>query len=157
MAGKSDIRYINHYISGTAAPNLAPQPERRKKTRLPKPRAQVRQELVLQVDPVAIFGIAVAAVMLVLMAVGVNRLFERQAEVSVSTQYLEQLKAENLELKDTYAAGYDLEEIKEIVTAIGMVPKDEIPREEIHVVIPQPQREPSRWENFWSFVTGLFA
>ena len=69
----------------------------------------------------------------------------------------EQLKAENLELKDTYAAGYDLEEIKEIVTAIGMVPKDEIPREEIHVVIPQPQREPSRWENFWSFVTGLFA
>ena len=69
----------------------------------------------LQVDPVAIFGIAVAAVMLVLMAVGVNRLFERQAEVSVSTQYLEQLKAENLELKDTYAAGYDLEEIKEIV------------------------------------------
>ena len=157
MARKNDIRYINHYIAGTAAPNFTPQPERRKNPLLPKPRARDNRELVLQLDPVAIAGIAVAAVLFILMSVGVNRLYERQAEVSVSVQYLEQLKAENLQLKDTYTAGYDLKEIEEIANAMGMVPKDELVREEIHVAIPQAPKEPSRWENFWSFVTGLFA
>lgn len=157
MAGKPDVRYINYYISGTAAPNLAPQPVRQKKPRLPKPRAREDRELVLQLDPVAIAGIVVAVVLLVMMAVGLSRLYTRQAELSVSTQYLEQLKTENQQLKDTYAAGYDLEEIEKLAAAIGMVPKEELPQVQIQVVVPRPQQEPTRWESFWSFLTGLFA
>ena len=157
MANKPDIRYINYYISGTAAPNLAPRPTRQKKPQLPKPRVREDRELLLQIDPFAIAGIVVAAVLLVLMCVGVTRLYAQKAEVSANVQYLEKLQTENVQLQDTYAAGYNLEEIEKIALALGMVPKDSLVREEIQVTVPAPQQEPTRWENFWSFVTGLFA
>lgn len=157
MARKPDIRYINQYISGTAAPNLVPQPVRRKKIQLPKPRVRENRELLLQVDPFAIAGIVVAAILLVLMFVGVTRLYAQRAEVSASAQYLEKLQTENVQLKDTYTAGYDLEEIERIALALGMVPKDTLIQDHIHVKVPAPVQEPTRWENFWNFVTGLFA
>ena len=157
MANKPEIRYINHYISGTAAPKLVPQPTRQKKPRLPKPQTRGNHELLLQVDPVAIAGIIVAVVLLVLMTVGVSRLYERRAEVSASAKYLELLQAENVQLKDTYTAGYDLEEIEKLALTLGMVPKDTLVQEQIQVTLPRPVQQPSRWENFWSFVTGLFA
>lgn len=157
MANKPEVRYINHYISGTAAPKLVPQPVRQKKPRLPKPKAQENRELLLQVDPVAIVGILVAAVMLVLMVVGVSRLYDLRAQVNISAGYLEQLQTENAQLKDAYDAGYDLEEIERLALALGMVPKDTLVQEQIHVSLPTPVEEPSRWENFWSFVKGLFA
>ncbi len=157
MANKPDIRYINYYISGTAAPNLAPQPTRRKKPQLPKPRVREERELLVQFDPFAIAGIVVAVVLLVLMCVGVTRLYAYRAEVSANAQYLERLQAQNVQLQDTYTSGYNLEEIEKIAIALGMVPKDTLVREEIQVTIPAPQQEPTRWENFWSFVTGLFA
>jgi hypothetical protein len=157
VANKPEVRYINHYISGTAAPKLVPQPVRQKKPRLPKPKAQENRELLLQVDPVAIVGILVAAVMLVLMVVGVSRLYDQRAQVNISAGYLEQLQAENAQLKDTYAAGYDLEEIERLALALGMVPKDTLVQEQIQVSFPRPVEEPTRWENFWSFVKGLFA
>ncbi|MBO5891390.1 MAG: hypothetical protein J6Q30_01580 [Oscillospiraceae bacterium] len=157
MASKPDIRYINRYVSGTAAPKLVPQTTPQKKPRLPKPRTRTKQELLLRIDPVAIAGIAVAMVLLVLMIVGVSRLNARQAELSANTQYLEELQTENVELKDLYQSGYDLEEIERIALALGMVPKDTLVHETIQVTTPAPVEEPSRWENFWDFVAGLFA
>ena len=157
MANKPDIRYINYYVSGTAAPNLVPKPIRQKKPQLPKPRIRENRELVLQIDPFAIAGIVVATMLLVLMCVGVARLHTRQAEVSANIQYLEKLQSENIELKDTYAAGYNLEEVEKIALALGMVPKDTLIHEGINVTVPTPVQEPTRWENFWSFVAGLFA
>ena len=157
MANKPDIRYINYYVSGTAAPNLVPKPVRRKKPQLPKPRVRENRELLLQVDPFAIAGIAVAAVLLVLMCVGVTRLYTQKAEVSANVQYLEKLQAEQVQLQGTYTAGYDLEEVKKIALALGMVPKDTLIHDEVSVTIPTPVQESTRWENFWNFVTGLFA
>ena len=157
MANKPDIRYINYYVSGTAAPNLVPRPVRKKKPQLPKPRVREQRELLLQVDPFAIGGIVVAAVLLVLMCVGVTRLYTQKAEIAANVQYLEKLQAENVELQDTYTAGYDLEEIERIAIALGMVPKDTLAHDNISVTIPVPVQEPTRWENFWNFVTGLFA
>ena len=157
MANKPDIRYINYYISGTAAPNLVPRPTRQKKPQLPKPRVRENRELLVQVDPFAIAGIVVATVLLVLMCVGVAQLYARQAEVSANVQYLEKLQAEHVELQDTYSAGYDLEEIEKVATALGMVPKDTLVHDKVSVTVPTPVQEPTRWENFWSFVTGLFA
>ena len=157
MAKKTQIRYINQYVSGTAAPKLVPQPVRQKKPRLPKPQAQENRELLLRIDPVAIAGIAVAAVLLILMCVGVTRLYAQKAALSTNAQYLEQLQGENVQLKDTYAAGYDLKEIEKLALALGMVPKDTLVQEQIQVKVPAPVQEPTRWENFWSFVTGLFA
>lgn len=157
MAYKPEIRYINYYTSGTAARKVEPQPVRQKKPKLPKPRAAQNRELVLQVDPVAIAGILVAAALIVLMAVGVTHLYERQEQVRIAEQYLEQLKVENQQLQQSYANGYDLEEIREYAIAMGLVSKDSVSQNTIHVVLPRPQEEPSAWEEFWSFVTGMFA
>ncbi len=157
MANKPDVRYINRYVAGSAAPKLVPQTTPQKKPRLPKPRTRAKQELLLRIDPVAIAGIVVAVVLLVLMIVGVSRLNTRQAELSANTQYLENLQAENVELEELYKAGYDLEEIERIALALGMVPKDTLVHEKIQVTTPAPVEEPSRWENFWNFVAGLFA
>jgi len=157
VANKPEIRYINYYTSGTAARKVEPQPERQKKPRLPKPRTEAGRELVLRLDPVAIAGILVAAVLVVLMVVGVAHLYERQAQVRIAEQYLEQLKVENQQLQQTYANGYDLEEIEKYAIAMGMVPKDTLSQNTIHVVLPKPQVQPSPWEELWSFVKGMFA
>lgn len=157
MANKPDIRYINYYVSGTAAPNLVPRPTRQKKPQLPKPRVREERELLVQVDPFAIAGIVVATVLLVLMCVGVTRLYAQKAAVSANVQYLEKLQTENVQLNDTYSSSYDLEEIEKIALALGMVPKDTLVHDEISVSMPIPVQKPTRWENFWNFVTGLFA
>lgn len=157
MANQPDIRYVNRYVAGTAAPKLVPRPERQKKPRLPRPRSRAKQELLLRIDPFAIAGVVTAVVLLVLMLVGVSQLSARQEELAANTQYLEQLQAENAELKEIYTSGYDLEEIERIALALGMVPKDTLVHEQIQVITPEPVEEPTRWENFWSFVAGLFA
>ena len=157
MAKRPDVRYINYYVSGAAAPNLVPQPVHKKKPRLPKPQLRESQELQLRLDPVAIVAVAVAAVMLVLMFVGVSRLYRQQAQVAVSAEYLQQLQTKNLQLKDSYANGYDLEEVEKLAVALGMVPKDTLVQQQIQVTMPVSEQLPTGWENFCSFVRELFA
>ena len=157
MANKPDIHYVNRYVSGTAAPKIVPQTTPKKNPRLPRPRTRVNREMLLRVDPFAVVGVAVAVVLLVLMFVGVSRLNTRQEELAANTQHLENLQAENAELQELYRSGYDLEEIERIAQALGMVPKDTLVHESIQVTTPAPVEQPSRWENFWDFVTGLFA
>ena len=157
MAAKPEIRYINYYTSGTAARKVDVQPVRKKKPRLPKPHARQDQEVLIRIDPVAIMSVMVAAFLLVVMAVGVSRMNDLQEQTKVTARYVQQLKEENLQLKETYTAGYDLEEIEQIAVSMGMVPMDEIPREMIYVKVPAPQEEASGWDNFVSFLTGLFA
>ena len=157
MAKRPDILYINYYVSGAAAPNLVPQPVRKKQPRLPKPQVREVRELQLRLDPVAIIAIAVSVVMLVLMLIGVSRVFQQQAQMMTSAEYLERLQTENLQLKDTYTAGYDLEEIEKLAIALGMVPKDTLVQQQIQVTMPVMEQQPTSWENFCRFVTGLFA
>ena len=157
MAKRSDVRYINYYVSGSAAPNLVPQPVRKKQPKLPKPQIREIRELQLRLDPVAITAIVVATVMLVLMLVGVSNLYQQRAQATIAAEYLEQLRAENLELKDAYAAGYDLKEIEKLAVALGMVPSDTVVHQRIQVTMPVPEHQPTNWENFCSFVAGLFA
>ena len=105
----------------------------------------------------AIVAVAVAAVMLVLMFVGVSRLYRQQAQVAVSAEYLQQLQTKNLQLKDSYANGYDLEEVEKLAVALGMVPKDTLVQQQIQVTMPVSEQLPTGWENFCSFVRELFA
>ena len=157
MANKPDVHYVNRYVSGPAAPKLVPQTTPKKNPRLPRPRTRANQEMLLRVDPFAVVGVVVAVVLLVLMIVGVSRLNTRQEQLAANTQYIENLQAENAELQELYQSGYDLEEIERIAQALGMVPKDTLVHESIQVTTPVPVEQPSRWENFWNFVTGLFA
>lgn len=155
MAKKTEVRYINYYTSGSAARQVQPEPEKKPKVRLPRP--PKRRQITLHVDLVAVGGIAVALVLLVAMVVGFTQLRAQQRQTEALRWYTEQLQLENQQLQEAYASGYDLEEIRQIAQAMGMVPIEEVPRQPIHVVQPVQTPEPTAWENFCAFLTGLFA
>jgi cell division protein FtsL len=130
-------------------------PQRKKQVKLPKMRRQ--KKTVIALDPVAIGGIVVAAAMLVLLLVGFIRLQNARAEVLQLQNHVSSLNHENSALRDTYASGYDLEEIEKIARAMGLVPVSEVTHVSVPVTIPYEEPEPTAWEAFSAFLTGLFA
>jgi cell division protein FtsL len=129
----------------------------RKKKKVTLPKLRREKKTVVRLDPVAICGIAMAAVLLVLLVVGFSRLQDARAETAALESYVSDLREENKQLQDTYSAGYDLEEIEKIAQAMGMVPQSQIPQVEIEVNVPQQESQPTAWEAFCAFLTGLFA
>ena len=156
MARKAEVRYINSYIAGTAAckPEYRPtQPM--KEAKLPKHRRQ--NKIVIPVDPAATAGICLAVVLLILMIVGAFRLADAQRQVSEMEAYVSRLQVRNEELDETYRAGFDPEEIRQIATAMGMIPMEQAQQIHVAVTVPEPEAEPSVWSAFLTFLTGLFA
>ena len=154
MARQPEIKYINAYVSGTMAYQLEA-PVRKKQVKLPKMRRQ--KKTVIALDPVAIGGIVVAAAMLVLLLVGFVRLQDARTEVLQLQNYVSSLQQENATLQDTYASGYDLNEIEKIALAMGLVPSSEVTQISVTVTVPHTEPEPTAWESFYAFLTGLFA
>lgn len=155
MAKQPDIQYINAFVSGSVAYKMEKKPEK-KKVNLPKLRRKKR--IVLLVDPAAVLGICVAAVLLVLLCVGFFRLRSAQAETRALSNYVTALQEENKALEEQYRAGYDLSEIEEIAKTMGMVPIEEVQKVQISVQVPQEETaEVSVWQAFRTFLVGLFA
>ena len=102
-------------------------------------------------------GIAIALVLLVLLGVGFVRLQTAQAEAKALEDYVVSLQEKNDRLYAEYSAGYDLAEIEKIALAMGMVPSSQVPHISMDVTVPQQEAEPTAWENFCAFLTGLFA
>lgn len=154
MAKQREIQYVNAYVSGSVAYQMA-QPVQRKTAKLPKPRR--RKLLVVRVDPAAVCGILVAALLLTLMGVGYFRLQEAKQEAITMQNYVATLQAENEILKDTYANSYDLQEAEDIARTMGMVPMDQVQTIMLEVNVPQRMEEPTAWQAFCTFLAGLFA
>ena len=156
MANRPEVRYINEYVSGTMAYQPARKPSRKQNTvRLPKP--QKKKQNVVLLDPVAVIGIVVAAALMVMLLIGAVELFQTQRETAELRGYVASLQDENTQLRDTYASGYDLEEIRSIAQTMGMVPKASADHLQISVTVPQAPEQPSAWESFWQFFVGMFA
>ena len=157
MAQKPEIQYIHQYYTyGSEARVTAPAPGRaphRAKTTLPK--AAPKKEIRLQVDPVALFSLLVAAVMLVLMGVGMMQYSAACDEHEAVAQYVTELRDENMLREHTYRSGYDLAQIEEQALALGMVPISEAQTITITVDVPQPEPEPTAWDNLLWFLNGL--
>ena len=154
MARQNEICYINYYVSGSAAYQVEQKPVKQK-AKLPKQRRQ--KKIVVHVDPMATLGIFVACVMFVLMIAGAVRLNMIQQKAERMSNYISYLQEETAELRVTYEQGYDLEEIRQIAEAKGMIPLSQAQQVEIRVEIPEETQEPTAWENFVTFLTGLFA
>ncbi len=158
MALQPDIQYISFYMDGSAAKQL----ERRvmqKVAEAPKPKYRKAKRRVIGIDPIAIAGVAAAVVMLCAMLVGLGQ-YESYLESSAQMRaYIEQLQQENAQLQKTYEEGYDLEQIREIAEAVGMVPAESVEHYEIHVQLPEApaEPEPTFWESAAAFLAGLFA
>ena len=156
MARKTEIRYINCYISGSAAYQVEPKSlPKNNQSKLPAQRR--RKKLVLYVDPIAILGICVAFVMFVLMIAGAVKLNAAQKQAAEMNRYVATLQVQNEALRAEYEAGFDLDEVRQIAEARGMIPAEQAQQVRVQLSVPQEVEEPSTWENFLTFLTGLFA
>lgn len=155
MARKPDIQYIRFYTDGSAARQLEPKLPKKKKTSSPKARKQ--KVRVIHVDPLALGGIVVSAVMLVMMIVGSVQLYTVRQQEQRMRSHVSTLQEENMQLHATYETGYDIEAYEKAALAMGMVPMEDTTRIAISVSEPEPVAEPTLWEQIWVFFTGLFA
>ena len=157
MNQKPKIQYVGQfYIHGSEARQLELQ-EKKKHAKSKLPLERLRKVEVIYLDPVAIFGIVTALVLLAVMTVGVLQIRDDWKDYQTMSNYVSRLNSENAELKADYRSQYDLEDIRVKAEALGMVPKSQLEVRTVYVTIPQP--EPGRtWveERQW-FRSGRFA
>ena len=157
MARKPDIEYINKYYSyGSEAKVIAfKTTEQKAKTQLPKPLQE--RKLNILVDPVALFGLVVAVLMLFVMAFGLADYRAVCVKHQNVENYLTQLQDENIMLKHNYRKSYDLDAVREAALALGMVPADQVKTTVIHSQIPEAKAEETWWDDFCWGLSQLFA
>lgn len=154
MVNRIDIKYVDFSTDGNAARKFASAPQN--KAQLPK--AKRRTRYVLTIDPLAMLGIAVAVCMLVFMGIGMGRLHQAQAQNLQMAQYVETLAEKNTALREEFNAVCDLEQVRQLALALGMVPKMEVPQSGITMYVPEePVKTPTLWEQIGIFLAGLFA
>ena len=154
MARQPDVQYIRLYTDGSAARKLElVSPVRKAKT----PRARKQKKIVVHVDPVAIFGILTAFVMLIVMASSYYNLNQAQESAAAMESYVQELRQENASLWEQYETGYDLEEVERTALALGMVPSEQVEHVAVQVTVPEVKPTPNGWERLCTFLAGLFA
>lgn len=156
MSQKPKIQYVGQfYIHGSEARQLELQEKKKAKSKLPLER--LRKMEVIYLDPVAIFGIVTALVMLTVMMLGVLQIRDDWQEYRVMSNYVSRLNLENAEMWADYRSQYDLEDIRAKAQAMGMVPKSELEVRTVYVTIPQPEPEMTWLEEIQWFLSGLLA
>ena len=134
MVKKHDIQYIRFQTDGTAAKKMEFfRPAA--KTRLPE--IKKKKARVICLDPLAMIGTVLAAVLLVLMVINCFQISQLQTDTSDMYRYVNDLQAENNRLKDVYNSNVDLDEIPSQALALGMIPTDEAK----HITVRLPQNE----------------
>ena len=157
MSQKPKIQYVGQfYIHGSEARQLELQ-EKKKQAKSKLPLERLRKVEVIYLDPVAIFGIVTALVLLAVMTVGVLQLRDDWQDYRAMSNYLSRLNSENAELQADYRSQYDLEDIRVKAQALGMVPKSELEVRTVYVTIPEPEPEMTWLEEVQWFLSGLFA
>ena len=157
MSQKPKIQYVGQfYIHGSEARQLEQEAKwKQAKSKLPLERLRSVREINL--DPVAIGGILVSLVLLAVMIVGALQLKTDWANYRVMDSYVSRLSSQNAKLTEEYRSQYDLDDIRSKAQALGMVPREELQTRSVYVTVPQPEPEPTWWENLQWFLEGLFA
>ena len=157
MSQKPKIQYVGQfYIHGSEARQLEQEAKRKQaKSKLPLERLRSVREINL--DPVAIGGILVSLMLLAVMIVGALQLKTDWANYRVMDSYVSRLSSQNAKLTEEYRSQYDLDDIRSKAVALGMVPREELQTRSVYVTVPQPEPEPTWWENLQWFLEGLFA
>ena len=157
MNQKPKIQYVGQfYIHGSEARQLELQ-EKKKRAKSKLPMERLHKAEVIYLDPVAIFGITVALIMLAVMIVGAVRIHADWQEYRVMSDYVSRLNSENAQLQADYRSQYDLEDIRVKAAALGMVSKSELEKRTVYVTVPQPEPEMTWLEEIQWFLNGLFA
>ena len=157
MNQKPKIQYVGQfYIHGSEARQLE-HPVKKKQAKSKLPLERLRKAEVVYLDPVAIFGIVTALVMLVAMTVGILQLRSDWKDYRTMSNYVSRLNSEHAELQADYRSQYDLDDIRVKAEALGMVPKSELEVRTVYVTIPEPEPEMTWLEEMEWFLKGLFA
>ena len=157
MSQKPKIQYVGQfYIHGSEARQLE-QEAKRKQARSKLPLERLRSVREISLDPVAIGGIFVSLVLLAVMIVGALQLKTDWANYRIMDSYVSRLSSQNAKLTEEYRSQYDLEDIRSKAEALGMVPREDLETRSVYVTVPQPEPEPTWWENLQWFLEGLFA
>lgn len=158
MASRPEIQYIQFYVDGSAARKLDPiEPEKTSTGQtISRPKTQKRRKI--YIDPVAILGIVVSAMMLVSMLCGVVRLKQAQDQTDAMELRVAQLRLDNRQLQAQHNEEIDLRDIERKALALGMVPAEMITVNTIALEKPEQTQEPvSLWQQVATFLTSLFA
>ena len=155
MARKPEIQYVRYYTDGSAARQLEVYSPRKNKTAVPRPRKQ--KGYVIYVDPLAVIGIALAAVMLVAMLVSSIRLAVAQQQLSDAQARVTTLTQSNEQLRRTYEEGYDLEEVEKSALALGMIPISQATTISVHIEEDPVVEEMTFWDRVSAKLAELFA
>ncbi len=156
MTRKPDIQYIEEFfVPGSEAPQVQPKWTERAARKLQGKPSQPKIRIL--VDPVALTGMVVAVTMLILMVVGIAQFNQATQQRQEMEAYMTELQDTNLKLKHEYHTGYDLAWVEEQALALGMIPMAEARTVSMTVTVPQPEHEPTLWENILWFFEGLFA
>ena len=157
MAPKPEIQYIGQfYIHGSEAKAVEIVPEeKRSDYRLPLYRFEKLQKI--HVDPLAICSIVMAAVLMVCMVAGTIMVQNAWQELETVNQYVYDLEAVHRLRVAEFHASYDLEHIRAVAETMGLIPIAEAQTMAITVTIPEPEAEPTLWDDIQWFMEGLFA
>lgn len=154
MALRADVQYVRYRVDGTAARKIRSTEE----TVTPVYTRRKAERKVIAVDPIAIIGIALAAIVLIAMCVGLVRYQTCLRQSRQMSDYVNRLEQENAQLSQTYQDGYDPELIERIALEAGMIPAENTQKVTVSVEKPAPeQSEPSFWETLTTFLAGIFA
>ena len=157
MSQKPKIQYVGQfYIHGSEARQLELQ-EKKKQAKSKLPLERLRKIEVVYLDPVAIFGIVTALIMLTVMILGVLQIRQDWQDYRAMSNYVSRLNSQHAELQADYRSQYDLEDIRVKAQALGMVPKTELEVRTVYVTMPQPEPEMTWLEEVQWFLCGLFA
>ena len=157
MNQKPKIQYVGQfYVHGSEARQLELQ-ARKKQAKSKLPMERLRKVEVVYLDPVAIFGITVALVMLAVMILGVLQIRDDWEDYRIMSGYVSRLNSENAKLKEEYRSQYDLEDVRLKAEALGMVPRSELEVKTVYVTIPEPEPEMTWLEEVQWFLNGLLA
>lgn len=157
MTPKPKIQYVGQfYVYGSEAEQVAVEaPKKKAKTRLPKIRLDHFRKL--YIDPVALGGLLVAAVILTVLVIGMNELNESWQEHNRMAQYLTELKRTNATLSHTYHTSYDAESVREAARGMGYVEAGDAEYMLISVRVPKEQPKQTIKDEIIWFVKSLLG
>ncbi len=155
MAQKPRIQYVGEFfLYGSEAPKVAPKP---KKTTPKMPTLHLEKLQKIYIDPLALCCVLVAVGMMTVLLLGAFHMKELREQYDAAQEQLMELKRENASLSHAYHTRYDLEEIRANAEKMGMIDAKDADRFTVRFSVPVPEEEPTAWDEFIWFLSGLFS
>ena len=154
---KFNIEYIEKFYSYGSEAKVVEFKPVYKENRPKVPKHKREPVTVIHIDPVAFCGLMLAVVMFVVLMAGLIQFGVLAQDHAAMEDYVMQLREENVLLKHKYNAYFDMAEVAQTATALGMIPVEEARTMTVHVDVPVRQPEPTWWDDVVWSMSGLFA